>query len=283
MPVPGEKRAQEPAAPWAQRGTAEDPGCRVGHSFTRHHNLMVLTGGMRDRGILQNDIYVPPYPPGRRARASGRAGGAEALRAQVLNLDDGVWSKPACKTTPEDSAAVAASARPCKGMTPAGGPTARTGHTTTGFEHGLVLVGGYDGQYLADVHYLIFRAGVPPPSLPYKVDTSRPSLRTNWTRLVPLTGVGLLVEARRDGATGSTAVVRPGRAVGARGAREGRAKGREALRAGRGPPGCERVHAKRRRGGVLPAQAAGHPPPPPPPNCLKLLHMWSSCGNRRGV
>ena len=26
----------------------------------------------------------------------------------------------------------------------------------------------------------------PPPPLPYKVDTSRPSLRTNWTRLVPL-------------------------------------------------------------------------------------------------
>jgi hypothetical protein len=25
----------------------------------------------------------------------------------------------------------------------------------------------------------------PPPSFPYKVDTSRPSLRTNWTRLVP--------------------------------------------------------------------------------------------------
>ena len=27
--------------------------------------------------------------------------------------------------------------------------------------------------------------GRPPPSLPYKVDTSRPSLRTHWTRLVP--------------------------------------------------------------------------------------------------
>ena len=27
--------------------------------------------------------------------------------------------------------------------------------------------------------------GPPPPPLPYKVDTSRPSLRTNWTRLVP--------------------------------------------------------------------------------------------------
>ena len=27
--------------------------------------------------------------------------------------------------------------------------------------------------------------GAAPPSLPYKVDTSRPSLRTNWTRLVP--------------------------------------------------------------------------------------------------
>ena len=33
-------------------------------------------------------------------------------------------------------------------------------------------------------------AGAPPPSLPYKVDTSRPSLHTNWTRLVPLTGTG---------------------------------------------------------------------------------------------
>ena len=29
----------------------------------------------------------------------------------------------------------------------------------------------------------------PPPSLPYKVDTSRPSLRTNWTRLVPFAQV----------------------------------------------------------------------------------------------
>ena len=32
------------------------------------------------------------------------------------------------------------------------------------------------------------RSRPPPPSLPYKVDTSRPSLRTNWTRLVPLAG-----------------------------------------------------------------------------------------------
>jgi hypothetical protein len=29
------------------------------------------------------------------------------------------------------------------------------------------------------------KAPPPPPPLPYKVDTSRPSLRTNWTRLVP--------------------------------------------------------------------------------------------------
>ena len=28
------------------------------------------------------------------------------------------------------------------------------------------------------------RTAAPPPSRPYKVDTSRPSLRTNWTRLV---------------------------------------------------------------------------------------------------
>ena len=31
-------------------------------------------------------------------------------------------------------------------------------------------------------------ASASPPSLPYKVDTSRPSLRTNWTRLVPSLG-----------------------------------------------------------------------------------------------
>ena len=46
---------------------------------------------------------------------------------QVLNLDDGTWSKPAVKTTPEDLAAVPASGRPQKGMTPRGAPTARTG------------------------------------------------------------------------------------------------------------------------------------------------------------
>jgi len=35
----------------------------------------------------------------------------------------------------------------------------------------------------------------PPTTLPYKVDTSRPSLRTNWTRLVPRSS--LLRAARR--------------------------------------------------------------------------------------
>ena len=32
----------------------------------------------------------------------------------------------------------------------------------------------------------------PPPSLPYEVDSSRPSLRTNWTRLVPVPQVEAL-------------------------------------------------------------------------------------------
>jgi hypothetical protein len=45
----------------------------------------------------------------------------------------------------------------------------------------------------------------PPPSLPYKVDTSRPSLRTNWTRLVPFPhrygkGRGLLLVSADSGA-----------------------------------------------------------------------------------
>ena len=35
----------------------------------------------------------------------------------------------------------------------------------------------------------------PPPPLPYRVDTSRPSLRTNWTRLVPVQAAALLEEA----------------------------------------------------------------------------------------
>jgi hypothetical protein len=43
----------------------------------------------------------------------------------------------------------------------------------------------------------------PPPSLPYKVDTSRPSLRTNWTRLAAHNagvckrlGIGCAADAR---------------------------------------------------------------------------------------
>ena len=43
----------------------------------------------------------------------------------------------------------------------------------------------------------------PPPPLPYKVDTSRPSLRTNWTRLVRLAGGGRGDRGRRrPGAAG---------------------------------------------------------------------------------
>jgi hypothetical protein len=58
---------------------------------------------------------------------------------------------------------------------------------------------------------------LPPPSLPYKVDTSRPSLRTNWTRLVPtclpgraasegsrrLTALGEFVKRQRQVSEGS--------------------------------------------------------------------------------
>jgi hypothetical protein len=35
-----------------------------------------------------------------------------------------------------------------------------------------------------------------PPSLPYKVDTPRPSRRTNWTRLVPFPQVHLYAFAK---------------------------------------------------------------------------------------
>ena len=41
-----------------------------------------------------------------------------------------------------------------------------------------------DGHWVAHVE----ETSSPPPSLPYTVDTSRPSLRTNWTRKVPAGG-----------------------------------------------------------------------------------------------
>ena len=39
-----------------------------------------------------------------------------------------------------------------------------------------------DGLDPCDPAFYSGKAPAPPPSLPYKVDTSRPSLRTNWTR-----------------------------------------------------------------------------------------------------
>ena len=47
-----------------------------------------------------------------------------------------------------------------EGTTPEGLPTARTGHSATGFHHGVVVFGGFDGTYLGDVHYLYFLSGV---------------------------------------------------------------------------------------------------------------------------
>ena len=58
MPVPGKPTPKEPHAPWANRGADADAGCRIGHCFSRMRNFMVLTGGIRDRGALQNDAYV---------------------------------------------------------------------------------------------------------------------------------------------------------------------------------------------------------------------------------
>jgi len=43
----------------------------------------------------------------------------------------------------------------------------------------------------------------PPPSLPYKVDTSRPSRRTDWTRLVPSRAASARASARMRWAAGA--------------------------------------------------------------------------------
>jgi len=135
MPVPGKPTAKHPHAPWANRGSDADPGLRIGHCFTRTRNFMVLSGGSRDMGALQNEVYV-------------------------LELFSGEWTKPVVRLTPPRPDAVHASARTLEGTTPEGLPTKRTGHSATGFPHGVVLFGGFDGQYLGDVHYLYFLSGV---------------------------------------------------------------------------------------------------------------------------
>ena len=135
MPVPGKPSARHPLAPWATRGDEGDPGCRIGHCFTRMRNFMVLSGGIRDRGAFQNGVYV-------------------------LDLYSGQWSKPAIRLTPPSADALSASSRTLQGTTPEGLPTARTGHSATGFQHGVVMFGGFDGSYLGDVHYLYFHSGV---------------------------------------------------------------------------------------------------------------------------
>ena len=58
----------------------------------------------------------------------------------------------------------------------------------------------------------------PPPSLPYKVDTSRPSLRTNWTRLVPFWRQVEAAARHRETLRGEVAAINSGREAGARAA-----------------------------------------------------------------
>ena len=135
MPVPGKPTSKHPHAPWANRGSDSDPGVRIGHCFTRTRNMMVLSGGSRDMGALQNEVYV-------------------------LELFSGEWAKPVVRLTPPRPDALHASARTLEGTTPEGLPTKRTGHSATGFPHGVALFGGFDGQYLGDVHYLYFWSGV---------------------------------------------------------------------------------------------------------------------------
>ena len=135
MPVPGKPNAKNPMAPWANKGGEGDAGNRIGHCFTRTRNFMVLTGGIRDRGALQNEVYV-------------------------LDINTGEWNKPVIRLTPPCPNALHASARTLIGTTPEGRPTARTGHSATGFAHGIVMFGGFDGSYLGDVQYLHFVSGV---------------------------------------------------------------------------------------------------------------------------
>jgi hypothetical protein len=109
-------------------------GSRTGHQFTPLCNLMVLTCGMRDQGRLHNDVYL-------------------------LNLDDGVWSKPPVQSSPPQRKAANANERLRDGVTPDGLPTPRTGHTCTALSQGLLLFAGFDGQFLNDVHYLHVTSG----------------------------------------------------------------------------------------------------------------------------
>jgi len=79
-------------------------------------------------------------------------------------------------------------------------------------------------------------ARAPPPSLPYEVDTSRPSLRTNWTRLVMAGGRPRWRTARVQAASAGTRRAPPRRsrragatAASARAASAPRSRGRSTL------------------------------------------------------
>ena len=114
---------------------------------------------------------------------------------------------------------------------------------------------------------------VPPPThtLPYKVDTSRPSLRTNWTRLQ---GKLQAVERERDGAreAAAAAVERGDGVHGALGGREEMASQlREELAAARAESVRLAEAAEEGRGRL---QAAEVPPPPPSrTKWTRLVHL----------
>jgi hypothetical protein len=136
MPCPGTPSREFPKAPWGETGTSGfDTGARLGHQFTPFGNFMVLTGGMRDQGIVHNDVYV-------------------------LNLDTGVWSRPEVASEVPVLHAANANERIRPGCCDDGKPTPRTGHSCTSFSHGIVMFGGFDGTFLSDVFHLRFMSGV---------------------------------------------------------------------------------------------------------------------------
>jgi len=85
MPVPGKPTPKQPHAPWANRGGDADAGCRIGHCFSRTHNFMVLTGGIRDRGALQNEAYVLDLISGEWTKPQVRRGRVFARQQRVYD------------------------------------------------------------------------------------------------------------------------------------------------------------------------------------------------------
>ena len=203
---------------WALGGAARAAPQRPEHSsgarvparrtgLQQPPNAAVAPGGSRPR---PRAFRAWPRPPLVTAQAAGRGGGGrggdEALRAasgKSFFASATAWARGRSAQTASGQRPVRAGGsgaiaehkkltqrvdRGRGGRLPCCAPPPRTAASPPAGRHAAAAVTGVSPAERPLQGARRAGRGAPPPppaSLPYKVDTSRPSLRTNWTRLVP--------------------------------------------------------------------------------------------------